>query len=157
MATVTGRHCALFMLYTTACRTTSYADQLLGISTIKQGPSFSDLIYELYQALPFVMAGTLAVVFVVLGLMYRSILAPIRSLISMCYTLFFVYGLGVMVYQDGILSKLGFFGLQPMGKITWMALASTFSIILGFSLGTPYICLISDTIYIVDSGLSLTM
>lgn len=114
-------------------------EQYLIFATTQQGPRFSDLIYELYQALPLVMAGTLAVVFVILGLMYRSILAPIRSLISMCYTLLFVYGLGVMVYQDGILSGLGFFGLQPMGKITWMALASTFSLILGFSLGAYWV------------------
>lgn len=92
------------------------------------------MIQGLYNALPWVIAGILVVAMVVLAIFYRSVAAPLRSLITMIYTLIFVYGLGVSVFQGGLLKWTGLSGLQPYGKFTWMAVAGSFPVMIGLLL-----------------------
>lgn len=58
-----------------------------------------------------------------IGLFFRSLTAPLRSVISMCYTFLYVYGIAVMTYQDGVFEDLHIYGMSPIGAIAWMAIS----------------------------------
>ncbi len=62
-----------------------------------------DAVEEVYSVFPFMIASTLLVVFCLMGFFFKSVVVPIRSVFSIMLTLGFVYGLTVLVYQDGIL------------------------------------------------------
>ena len=50
------------------------------------------LVFSLF---PFVLAGTLGVVFVLLGVFFCSVLVPLRSVLTVTMTLAWVYGFQV--------------------------------------------------------------
>ena len=69
-----------------------------------------------------------------MGLFFKSIVVPIRSVLSIALTLMFVFGLTVMVYQDGDLSFLNLQCLSQTGSISWLPPVMTFSIVVGLGL-----------------------
>lgn len=68
------------------------------------------------------MVTTFLCVFLVISLFFRSIMTPLRSVITICMTLLTVYGLVVIVYQ------------QNGGTISWLTVPMSFSIIVGLGL-----------------------
>jgi len=62
---------------------------------------------------------TLAVVFLLIGLAYRSVVAPLRSVLTIGLTLGFVYGLAVCVYQWGAFDGLH---LRALGQVCSLSL-----------------------------------
>jgi hypothetical protein len=74
---------------------------------------------------------TLTVVFFLIGVAFRSVLAPLRSVCTISLTLGVVYGLAILVYQDGALDWLGWRPLGQVGNIAWLPIVMCFSIIIG--------------------------
>jgi len=58
-----------------------------------------DAVKVVYDVFPIMITATLATVFVLMGVFFRSIVVPIRSVFSISLTLAWVYGLAVLVYQ----------------------------------------------------------
>ena len=54
-----------------------------------------------YAKFPLVVGGTLATVFALMGLSFRSLVAPLRSVATLVLTSSFVFGLCVLTYQRG--------------------------------------------------------
>ena len=52
-----------------------------------------------YGAFPAIIGCTMAVVFCLMAFAFGSIVAPLRSVATLCLTLSFVFGLLVLVYQ----------------------------------------------------------
>jgi putative drug exporter of the RND superfamily len=65
-----------------------------------------DVSNSVYDAFPTIVMVTLAVVFVLMAVAFNSLVAPIRSVLTLALTLSFVYGLAVLVYQHGAFSFL---------------------------------------------------
>ncbi len=104
-----------------------------------------DASQETFDALPRVMAATLAIVCLVLLLAFRSLLVPLRAVLCLTWMLVVTFGAAVLVYQDaadsmgpridGVLSGLGVGALTPSGgAMFWMTPCVAFSIVVGLGL-----------------------
>lgn len=75
-----------------------------------------------YSQFPIMIGVTLGSVFLLMGLMMKSAFVPIRLALTLVLPLLAVYGLGILVYQDGMLNWLspataavgGFFWFIPI-------------------------------------------
>lgn len=94
-----------------------------------------DIISRVYSVFPYMVIGTLCLALVLLGLAFRSIVIPLRSVFSICLTLLAVYGFSALTYQDGILESIGMPGLTGAFKAqNWMIPVICFSIVVGICL-----------------------
>lgn len=71
---------------------------------------------------------------VFLGVCFRSIVIPIRAVITIAMTLFFVYGFNALVYVYGMLAWTHFWGFASQHAVLWMPPVVSFSIVVGLSL-----------------------
>ena len=90
---------------------------------------------QVYDSLPLAIGVTAAVVFVVVGIAFRSVVVPLRSIFTIALTLSFVYGSATYVYEHNILNSLGFWGLHGRGALSWIPPLLNFSLLVGLSLG----------------------
>jgi len=112
-----------------------------------------DAVKQVYDVFPVLITATLATVFVLMGAFFRSVVVPIRSVVSIALTLMFVFGLTVLVYQDGIFDPLGLACMSKTGEISWLPPVMTFSIVVG--LGLDYdVFLISRVLEFREEGYS---
>jgi uncharacterized membrane protein YdfJ with MMPL/SSD domain len=94
-----------------------------------------DAVQAVYSSFPRVIVSTLAVVFVLLGCVFRSIIPPLRSVVSITFTLAVSFGLAVLVYQDGIWDSWHIRSLTAVDpEISWLVPIMSFSIIVGLAL-----------------------
>lgn len=87
-----------------------------------------------YGAFPAIIGCTMAVVFCLMGFAFGSIVAPLRSVATLCLTLSFVFGLLVLVYQDGAFDFMGMRAMSKVGTVCWFPPVMCFSIIVGLGL-----------------------
>lgn len=94
-----------------------------------------DAVEAVYGAFPTVVTITIVVVFVLMAAFFRSIVVPLRSVVSIAMTLCFVFGLCVLVYQHGILNWTRIPSWTSTGdEISWLVPVMAFSIIVGLAL-----------------------
>lgn len=78
---------------------------------------------------------TMVVIFGLMGFYFRSIFAPIRSIVSISLTLAFSFGLAVCVFQDGVLDWTNVRALTSIGdEMCWLVPIMAFSILIGLAL-----------------------
>lgn len=76
-----------------------YPNEMFSHVSLSGSPAaLMDVIDELYAAFPSVVGATLAVVFALLGLMFRSVSVALRSVLSLVLTLMFSFGSCIAVY-----------------------------------------------------------
>lgn len=83
---------------------------------------------------PTAVGITTAVVFVLVGVSFGSVMIPLRAVFSIGITLAFVYGAAVWVYEDGILDGLNFSGLAGNVALSWFSPILSFSVVVGLGL-----------------------
>jgi len=95
-----------------------------------------DVVQDVFAAFPLMISITMLVVFVLMGAFFQSIIAPLRSVITIGLTEAFVFGFSVLVYQHGILDWTGLRCLSSgaSAEISWLAPVMAFSVILGLGL-----------------------
>eukprot|EP00980_Cylindrotheca_fusiformis_P031258 scaffold26088_cov132-Cylindrotheca_fusiformis.AAC.5 len=94
-----------------------------------------DVVTAVYSIFPWIIGITIAVVFVLLGLFFGSIVPPLRSVVSITCTLSASFGFAVLVYQDGLLNAThirSFVALDP--ELCWLVPIMSFSIMVGLAL-----------------------
>lgn len=105
-----------------------------------------DMVATLYGTLPIAAVATLTTAGIFLAISFRSMLIPIRSLLSNCLTLGFVYGVQVLVYQYGWIDFLGKSGINgKYGAIPWFSPVVAFFIITGVGLDYDIFVLVRIT------------
>jgi predicted RND superfamily exporter protein len=108
-----------------------------GIKVYIQGSAAiaKDAVDAVLGAFPSVICVTLAVVFVLMACFFRSLVAPLRSIVSISLTLAFVFGLVALVYEHGILDWTGVRSWSSVSdEVSWMVPVMAFSIIVGLAL-----------------------
>lgn len=93
-----------------------------------------DAINAVTQYFPIIIGASAGVVVLLLAIVFRSFLIPLRSVLSLSMAIFFVFGAAALVFDQGILDWLHFSGLHSSGGITWLIPVVTFSILIGISL-----------------------
>ena len=66
-----------------------------------------DVQNTVYQLLPVAMVVTMVIVFAIVGIAFRSLVVPLRAVLTIVFTLVIVFGAAVLVYQHGVLDNLG--------------------------------------------------
>ena len=96
-------------------------------------PSSLDFRDELVRRFPLLVALVLAVTAIMLGLVFKSVLVPIKAVIMNCFSVAAAFGLTVLVFQWGIGGKL--LGLAgPTQAIFALGPALVFAIVFGLSM-----------------------
>lgn len=118
------------------------------------GPSSMDAIDTVYRLFPIIIGVSCGSVLVVVGIAFRSIVMPLRSVVSIAATQLFVFGLVVVTYQSpGIMNWMGWGSVQSFGAVSWTAPVVAFSVIVGVALDYD-IFLITRVVELVeDEGL----
>lgn len=80
------------------------------------------------------IAVTLTVSFVLVGIAFKSIIVPLRAVATITMTVAWVYGFGSMVYEHGALNWLGIASLKETGALGWLAPVMSFSVVVGLGL-----------------------
>jgi RND superfamily putative drug exporter len=93
-----------------------------------------DAVKAVFDHVPMMIGITLSVVFVLMGLFFRSIVVPIRSVVTISLTQAFVFGLAVLVYQHGALDFLGVRALSYANEISWLPPVISFCVMVGLGL-----------------------
>lgn len=93
-----------------------------------------DAINLVLEYFPKIVAGTLAAVFILVAIAFRTLFVPLRSVVTIAMTLAWVYGFAIMTYQVGILDWMGVDSLKSTDGFYWMAPIMSFSVIVGVGL-----------------------
>lgn len=93
-----------------------------------------DAQQAVYDSFPMIIIVTLSVVFVLMAVAFQSLVAPIRSVLTLCLTLSFVFGLLVLVYQHDAFNFLNQRCVRGVGATAWLPPVMCFSIIVGLGL-----------------------
>lgn len=104
-----------------------------------------DAVNEVYESFYLIITVTLSVVFVLMGVAFQSLVAPLRSVLTLCLTLSFCFGFMVLVYQHGALSFLNIRAVSNIHATCWLPPVMCFSIIVG--LGLDYDVFLISRIY----------
>merc|ERR1711974_58264 len=75
-------------------------------------------------------------VLLLMGLSFRSVVAPIRAIFCLAWMLVVTYGIAVYVFQDGYLNVLGEQAVasRKLGGMSWMSPIFSFSVLVGLGL-----------------------
>lgn len=120
---------------------------LVGGSTAFQ----TDLRNELYGKFPWVVGLVLAATFVLLTVLFRSLLIPLKAVLMNLLSVFAAYGFLTLVFQWGWGEPLLRF--QSLGFIDWFAPIMLFTILFGLSMDYE-VFLLSRVRELHDRGLS---
>ncbi len=83
---------------------------------------------------PLMVALSFVAIFVFIGVVFRSVMIPIRTVFTIALTLSFVYGAATLVYVYGALSWTHFSGFDAPGAIIWMPPLVSFAMCVGLAL-----------------------
>jgi len=90
-----------------------------------------NLVYSYY---PVMVGVTLGVVFALLGIAFRSLVVPLRAVLTISLSLVLTMGCAWLVYGRGALDGLGWVALSGQGALTWSAPVLAFPIMVGLGL-----------------------
>jgi uncharacterized membrane protein YdfJ with MMPL/SSD domain len=99
------------------------------------GPVNEDIIQSSYEIFPYMMIAVLIVIYLIVGFLFKSALLPLRLIITIGLTIFFVYGLAFFAFQEGILASL-FARYTDTTIIFWVLPIMSASMLIG--LGMDY-------------------
>eukprot|EP00052_Salpingoeca_macrocollata_P014159 m.110734 g.110734 ORF g.110734 m.110734 type:complete len:873 (+) comp19202_c0_seq2:701-3319(+) len=89
---------------------------------------------KVYGIFPMAVGVTAAMVCILIGIAFRSVVVPLRSILTIFTTLAIVYGCAVWVYEDGALDWMHWQGVRSLGSLVWITPVLAFSIVVGLSL-----------------------
>jgi len=107
---------------------------LEGAQVLVGGPTAieRDLRLELYGKYPLVVGLVLAATFVLLTILFRSLVIPAKAVFMNLLSLFAAYGFLVLVFQHGYGDKL--LGFTSAGYVNWITPVMLFCILFGLSM-----------------------
>jgi len=95
----------------------------------------TDMVTSVYKFFPMMIVATLLCAGVVMGITFKSVVIPVRAVLSNILTLGFTYGIAVMVYQFGILDWMHWQAVDSELKaLPWIIPVITFFVLTGLSL-----------------------
>eukprot|EP00301_Raphidiophrys_heterophryoidea_P003279 c11488_g1_i4.p1 GENE.c11488_g1_i4~~c11488_g1_i4.p1 ORF type:complete len:892 (+),score=217.63 c11488_g1_i4:1-2676(+) len=83
---------------------------------------------------PYVLAGTLFVIFSLISLRFQAAFIPFKLCLTIVVPILFVFGLAVGVFQRGALNFLGFDPLKGTGGISWLVPCATIFLLIGLAI-----------------------
>eukprot|EP00929_Paragymnodinium_shiwhaense_P120396 TRINITY_DN92324_c0_g1_i1.p1 TRINITY_DN92324_c0_g1~~TRINITY_DN92324_c0_g1_i1.p1 ORF type:complete len:870 (+),score=188.64 TRINITY_DN92324_c0_g1_i1:121-2610(+) len=82
----------------------------------------------------YVVAATVLIVFLVIGIRYRAAMIPVKLMFTIALPILAVLGSGVYVFQEGYLNWTGIGSLQKQGGLVWINPVACSFMLIGFAL-----------------------
>lgn len=100
------------------------------------GPIQMDVAKKTFARLPLLVALMMCVVFVVIGVAFKSLVAPFRAVLCLLWMLIITFGLAIFVFQNGWLDFLNMpqVGMRSTGAMSWMSPCIAFPVVVGLGL-----------------------
>lgn len=96
--------------------------------------AMGDSVQLVYAYFPMMVGVTLTVVFALLGLAFRSVVVPLRAVLTISVSLLLSMGAAWLVYGRGALDGLHWQPLGGQGSLAWTAPVLSFPIMVGLGL-----------------------
>jgi len=111
-----------------------------------EGPNQMDAANETFKAFPLMISLMMVVVLILIGISFRSVIAPIRAVVCLSWMLVVTFGLAIYVFQDGCFDFLSWtqLGARSTGAMSWMSPCLACPIVVG--LGLDYDIFYSESI-----------
>eukprot|EP00928_Gymnodinium_smaydae_P045546 TRINITY_DN30354_c0_g1_i1.p1 TRINITY_DN30354_c0_g1~~TRINITY_DN30354_c0_g1_i1.p1 ORF type:complete len:909 (-),score=96.62 TRINITY_DN30354_c0_g1_i1:280-2952(-) len=93
-----------------------------------------DLMNIIYERMPYILIAVFSICFLCIGLVFKSAFVPFKLCFTVLVPLCMVYGVAILVYQDGILDFMGVQALHGTGGIYWAQPVFTVTILTGLAL-----------------------
>eukprot|EP01101_Sappina_pedata_P004725 TRINITY_DN2039_c0_g1_i1.p1 TRINITY_DN2039_c0_g1~~TRINITY_DN2039_c0_g1_i1.p1 ORF type:complete len:379 (+),score=65.96 TRINITY_DN2039_c0_g1_i1:145-1137(+) len=93
-----------------------------------------DAITAVFDNFPLIVTITSVIVLVFVAVAFRSVLIPLRAILTIGLTIVWVFGFCNLTYDNGLLNFVHFAGLQGVGAVVWGVPVISFSIIVGIGL-----------------------
>lgn len=90
-----------------------------------------DIVFDLF---PLMIGVIVAIVYIMLALMFKSIFVPLRLIITVGLTISWIYGMAALIFHVGILDWLFPRVLGDISAVYWVTPVMSFSILLGLGL-----------------------
>eukprot|EP00471_Norrisiella_sphaerica_P012042 CAMPEP_0184504814 /NCGR_PEP_ID=MMETSP0113_2-20130426/52661_1 /TAXON_ID=91329 /ORGANISM="Norrisiella sphaerica, Strain BC52" /LENGTH=786 /DNA_ID=CAMNT_0026894473 /DNA_START=654 /DNA_END=3014 /DNA_ORIENTATION=+ len=87
-----------------------------------------------FELFPYIILATVLAIFLMISFLLRSAFIPIRYTFTLVFPLSFIFGLAVMIYQDGVLNGLSWDAIRGTDGMYWLAPIITFPICTGLAL-----------------------
>jgi hypothetical protein len=109
------------------------------------GATMMDVSRITFRSFPLMIVLMTATVLLVIGLSFRSVVAPVRAVLSLSWMITVTFGLAVFIYKDGCLDFLNMsqLGHRASGSMSWL---TPFSIPVVVGLGLDYDIFYSETV-----------
>ncbi|KNC53625.1 MmpL efflux pump [Thecamonas trahens ATCC 50062] len=91
-------------------------------------------IESAYYWFPIMISITAGVVLVMVGVAFRSVLMPLRAVLTIGLTIICVYGMATLTYEYSLLEWTHIPGLHSFGSIEWLPPVVVFPIVVGITL-----------------------
>jgi uncharacterized membrane protein YdfJ with MMPL/SSD domain len=111
----------------------------------------TDILNVLARDTAPILGGTTVLVLIVVGVLYQSILIPIRGVVTILLTQMTAFGFLVLVYQNGVFDSTGWSCLESTGGVSFLLPALLYLIVLGLSLDYD-VFLMERTVEFRDMG-----
>lgn len=99
------------------------------------GVNIADSVAYVYDFFPALMGATAAVVFIIIGVAFKSLVTPLRTIATIAIMLVAVYGAACAVYRLGLLDPAGSdLFTSELGGLMWLMPVLCFSISVGLGL-----------------------
>lgn len=92
----------------------------------------ADATDALYARFPYVVAIILGATFLLLMVLFRSLLIPLKAVIMNLFSVFASYGLLVLVFQEGLGERL--FDFTSISAVNWITPVLLFAVLFGLSM-----------------------
>ena len=137
----TANQVSIVLCYTSGIQLTPDTPQRYYLAL---GASVSiDAMQAAYDVFTIAVGITMAVIFILMAIAFKSVLIPVRAVLSIALTLGLVFGLTTYVYQDGILSGLHWASLGNYGALVWITPVLALFVVTGAPAYFLAVCLIS--------------
>ena len=93
-----------------------------------------DVVTLVYASAPTTIGITLVVIFLVMAFFFRSLIAPLRSVVSICLTQGFAFGVLALTHKGGMIDATAWHSLHGTSEVSWLAPVMAFSIVVGLGL-----------------------
>jgi len=100
------------------------------------GPIQMDVADKAFNAFPLMVGLMMVIVLMVIGISFKSVVAPIRAALSLLWMLVVTFGIAVFTFQDGCFDFLHWqqLGKRDTGAMYWMTPCMVFPVVVGLGL-----------------------
>mmetsp|Transcript_9791 Transcript_9791/g.17871 ORF Transcript_9791/g.17871 Transcript_9791/m.17871 type:complete len:907 (+) Transcript_9791:219-2939(+) len=93
-----------------------------------------DATRQTFSLFPWIIVAIVVAIFLMISLLLRSAFVPLRYAFTLVFPLSFIFGLAVLVYQEGALEWLGWDAVRSTDGLFWFTPIITFPVCLGLAL-----------------------